>query len=67
MCIFKKATSKEMDFICCIGNDDLLSWVWHLEGSSSGANKFHPEVSEVDSPQGAVSVAQDIHYMANRE
>lgn len=56
-----------MDFICCIGNDDLLSWVWHLEGSSSGANKFHPEVSEVDSPQGAVSVAQDIHYMANRE
>lgn len=53
--------------MCGIGNDDLLSWVWHLEGSALCANKFHPEVSEVDSPQGAVSVAQDIICLANRE
>lgn len=65
--MFKKARSKEMDFMCGIGNDDLLSWVWHLEGSASCANKFHPGVSEVDSPQGAVSVAQDIICLANRE
>lgn len=51
--VIKKAASKKTDFIWGVGND-LLLWAWHLGGSASWANKFHPEVNDMHSVQGAI-------------